>query len=390
MRLNRWTTWVWVVVVLAIIALMVSRSRRAVEVDVAMVERGSLTVTIDEAATTRVRNRIDVAAPVTGRFLPVGMRVGDEVSRGLLIGTLQSAPLDPVTEAQARQRVAGLGATLNAARTRIEGAQAAADIATRDAQRASRLYDAGAIARRELDQAQAAATAATNDLRAALERIREVEAELAAAEAVVAATGDRGGAVRVVAPRRGRILRVYEENTRVVLAGSPLLQIGDLDELEAVIPILSADAPRVIPGATVRYVLSARGDTLRGKVRMLEPAAFTKYSALGVEEQRVNVIATVTDTSRRLGDQFRLDARITVWEAEGVLLVAASALVRDGDAWSVFAVRDGRAARVPVELGERTADAAEVRAGLAEGDQVIQYPGDAIADGVRVRARSGA
>jgi HlyD family secretion protein len=260
--------------------------------------------------------------------------------------------------------------------------------ATRDAQRAQRLFDAGALAQRGLDEAKAAATAATNELTAARENVRQIEAERAAAQAAVGASAVRSdAAVAVVATRRGRVLRLFVESPRVVPAGTPLAQLGDVSELEAVIPILSADAPRVRAGATVRFALGSSVDTITGVVTLVEPAAYTKYSALGVEEQRVNVIASVQDSAGRLGDQYRLDARIAVWENE-VLKVPTSSLVRDGDAWSVFVVRSGRAEQVGVTVGERTAEAAEVRDGLAEGDRVILYPAEEIGTGSRVRERA--
>jgi HlyD family secretion protein len=283
--------------------------------------------------------------------------------------------------------VAALTAALSAARTRVEVAQSAASSAARDAERAQRLFDAGALSQRALDEAKTGAAAATSDLEAARARVNEVEAERAAAQAALAVSGSAAGsAVTVTASRRGRVLRLFEESPRVLPAGTPLAQIGDISDMEAVIPILSADAPGVRTGAMVRYVLGTRSDTIVGAVKRVEPAAFTKFSALGVEEQRVNVIASVTDTAGRLGAQYRLDARITTWEAD-VLRVPTAALIRDGAAWTAFVIRDGRARRVRVEVGERSADAAEVRGGLSDGDAVILYPAEAIGDGTRVHAR---
>lgn len=384
MRLGNWKLWAGVAVVILIGGMVFAQSRRSVSVETAAVRRATLRATIDEAATTRVRNRADITAPVSGRFVPADVEVGDTVERGATIGVLLGAPLDPVTEAQTRQRVAALTAALSAARTRVDVAQSVANIATRDAERAQRLFNEGAISQRELDAAKAAATTALNDLEAARAGVNEVEAERAAAQAALAASGSEAGSgVAVRSPRRGRILRLFEESPRVVLAGTPLAQVGNIDELEAVIPILSADAPRVRPGASVFYVLGSSADTIAGAVKLVEPAAFTKLSALGIEEQRVNVIATVQDSLGRLGAEYRLDARIVTWEDE-VLQVPMAALVRDGDAWTVFVIRDGRAQRVRVDIGQRAADAAEVRAGLSDGDVVILYPAEDISDGVRV------
>jgi HlyD family secretion protein len=386
MRSHRWRIWGVVVTVLAVGAYLAVRSRRAVEVEAATIQRGALAITINEAATTRVRKRVDVTASVTGRFVPADIAVGDTVVASTVIGTLYPAPLDRVGEIQARRRLDALSAAAAAARTRVETAHTASANAMRDAQRAQRLFEAGAIAQRDVDQARMLSQATANDLLAAREHVREVEAERASAEAIVAALDtDSRAAVHVTATIRGRVLRRYEENPRVVVAGTPLAQIGDPRTLEAVIPVLSADAPRISIGAVVRYLVGARSDTVTGHVKRIEPAAFTKYSSLGVEEQRVNVIATVADTLGKLGDQYRLDARITVWQTSDAVLVPTSALFRDGDSWAVFVVRAGRARRVRVELGERAVDAALVRDGLAVDDQVIVYPDDTITDGLRVK-----
>jgi HlyD family secretion protein len=385
------TRWWWIgggVVLVLLVAWMKVRGPRAIDVDVTTVSSGALRITVDEAATTRVRHHVDVAAPASGRYVPAGVRVGDSVQAGTAIGSLYPAPLDRGAEEQARQHASALEASQRGAETRVQVAEAAQGDATRTWNRIKRLHDAGGVSDRELEQARIAMDAASSDLVAAKERVREIEFERSSVLAVL--LGSRGGAndaIRVVAGERGRVLRIYEEHERVVLAGTPLVQVGDTRELEVVIPVLTSDAARVRRNAVVRYTVGGGRDTLVGYVRLVEPSAFTRMSALGVEEQRVNVIAAVTDSAGRLGDQYRLDARITVWESARVTTVPTGALVRDGKAWSVYVVDGGRARRHRIDVGERGTDAVEVRSGLNGGDRVILYPSEQVTDGIRVRER---
>jgi HlyD family secretion protein len=370
-------------------AAAVIASRRPMEVDVAAVRTGALRVTVDEAGTTRVRRHTDVSSPITGRFVPSGLRVGDSVGAGSVVGLVHPAPLDRAAQDQARARLGAVEAAQRQAETRVQVARGASDDAARTLSRLERVAQAGGVSAQELERVRTAAEAAASDLEAARQRERESAFEFQSARSVVASfeAGARD-AIRVVASRSGRVLHLYEEHERVVTAGTPLVQVADPGDLELVIPVLSGDATRVKPGAEVRFTAGAQGDTLVGRVMLVEPSAFTKVSALGVEEQRVNVVASVPRAAGRLGDQYRVDARITVWESSGVTLVPPGALVRDGNAWSVFAVERGRARRKTVQLGERGTDAVEVREGLKPGEQVVVYPGDRVADGASVRTRS--
>jgi HlyD family secretion protein len=202
--------------------------------------------------------------------------------------------------------------------------------------------------------------------------------------ALISATGG-GPLVPLRAPAAGRVLRLLEQSERVMPAGTPVLEIGDCSALEVVLDVLTQDAVRIRAGAPVLLSATGGGDTLAARVRNVEPAAFTKVSPLGVEEQRVNVVVDVEGPAAGLGDGFRVDARIVVWEGTDLLLVPSGALVRDPEGWTVYTVREGRARRVPLQVGERSGTAAEVRGGLREGDRVIVWPDDRIRDGVRVR-----
>jgi HlyD family secretion protein len=249
------------------------------------------------------------------------------------------------------------------------------------------LFRDGAASQQELEAAQWRAEAATRERAAAESDLRLAEAELAGFGEF--APGDTGRAEPVVltSPESGRVLRVFEENARVVSPGTPILEIGNPDDLEVVIEALSRDGATIQPGAAVEFDHWGGGPALSGVVRLVEPSAFTKVSALGVEEQRVNVIADLlTPPAKRpgLGDRFRVDARIVVWEATNVLVAPSGALFRQGPGWAAFVIRDGRAHRQGVSVGRANAQETQILDGLDEGDTVILYPGDRIQDDARV------
>jgi HlyD family secretion protein len=197
----------------------------------------------------------------------------------------------------------------------------------------------------------------------------------------------------VVAPVDGVVLRRIRESETVVPAGDPLVEIGDPARLEIVVDLLSGDAVRVKPGARALVDQWGGERTLEARVRRVEPSGFTKISALGVEEQRVNVILEFVDPVeawKALGDGYRVEPRIVLWESENVLKVPTGALLRTGERWGVYLIRDGRAALTPITIGHQNGQEAEVVAGLDPGAVLILHPGDTIADGVRVAPRPGA
>jgi HlyD family secretion protein len=193
-----------------------------------------------------------------------------------------------------------------------------------------------------------------------------------------------GGAVAVRSPVAGRILRITEKSERVVAAGAPLLTLGDPQKLEIVVDVLSQDAVKVRPGMDMLIEGWGGGRTLHARVRTVEPYAFTKVSALGVEEQRVNIVGDFVDPPGPLGDGYRVEARIVAWRADQVLKVPVSALFRQGEAWAVFVVEGGRARLRMVEPGQRGAQEAEIRSGLREGETVVRHPANELKDGARV------
>lgn len=368
-------------------------------VDVTAVERGDLEITVDEEGETRVRDRYVLAAPTTGRVLRILLEEGDEVAAGGLVARIEAVPLDPRDRAAAEARLESAEARLSAARAREGLAEATREQAVRSERRSARLRDAGTVSEESFEQAQLSRVQAERDVEAAREAAHAAEHEMDAARAaLIDAWGSNPlteesrslcedtPCVEVRSPVAGRVLRVREESERIVAAGTPLVEIGDPSDLEVVVDVLSTDAVRIHPGAPVEIVEWGGDAPLVGKVRRVEPSAFTKVSALGVEEQRVNVIADLTGPALGLGDGFRVEARIQVWQGSDLLLVPASALFRTGAAWSVFVVEDGVARRREIEVGERGTAAAEVRRNLDEGDLVILHPSDRLSEGAPVEA----
>jgi HlyD family secretion protein len=371
-----------------------------VPVELAEVTRGPLRVTVDEEGETRVRQRFVVAAPTSGRLLRIEFDEGDAVEAGAVVARLVPSPLDPRDEAAAQARLEAAEAQRSAAEARRALSEAALAQARRDAERADLLRKAGTISAEADEQARLALTLAKEELRAAGFALDAAEHEVQAARAALMSArtpAPRSGArseacsdgsepcVDVRAPVAGEVLRVLEESERIVLAGTPLLELGDPEDIEIVVDVLSADAVRVRSGAEMIVEEWGGAAPLRAQVRRIEPSGFTKVSALGVEEQRVNVIADVVDPPGELGDGFRVETRIVVWEAADVVRVPGSALFRRGDAWSVFVVDGGRARRREVEVGQRGTFEAEVRAGLEPGEHVVLHPSDRVQDTARVR-----
>jgi HlyD family secretion protein len=368
-----------------------------VRVELGAVDRGPLEVSVDEEGRTRVRQRYTIAAPVVGRLERIALDEGDEVAAGAVVARVSPAPLDPRGAAQAQARLEAALAAQREARARVGQAEAALAQAERELRRARSLAASGTLAAQGLEQAELSHTSRVKERDAALEAADATAHEVEAARAALLANGggdvagSAGGeaVIEVLAPAAGRVLRVYEESARVVAVGTPLLEIGDPADLEIVVDVLSADAVKIRPDAEVRLEAWGGEDALRARVRRVEPSGFTKLSALGVEEQRVNVIADFVDPPGALGDGYRLEARIVVWRADDVLRAPASAIFRHAGDWHVFAAADGRARLRRVEVGQRGADAVEVRGGLEAGERVVLHPTDRVADGVRIEPFAG-
>ncbi len=350
-------------------------------IETAPAMRRTLQVTVDEEGETRVRDRYVVASPVAGRVARIVLRQGDAVHPGTVVARIFPAPLDPRTRDQAAARLESAEDARRAADAAVLQARAAHQQATRSLERARRLAAETSIAPAERERAELEETLRARELESADFRAQAAAHEVELARAALAV--DQQPLV-IRSPVGGRVLRVPEPSERVVLAGTPLVEVGDPAKLEIVADLLSADAVQVRPGAAILIEGWGGSEALRGRLRVVEPSAFTKVSALGVEEQRVNVVADFVDPPGALGDRYRVEIRIVVWQGDSVLTVPSSALFRRGDGWSVFLVEAGRARQRDVVVGHRTALDVEIAEGVREGDVVIRYPSDRVAEGVRV------
>jgi HlyD family secretion protein len=365
-------------------------------VDAAVVTRGPLVVTIDEEGQTRVRHRFVVSAPVTGRVLRIELEPGDRVKRNDVVARVRAeapALLDDRTRAEAQAAVDSARAALGRARAEVQRLRAALAQAERERARVRELSKGGLTTPREVDQREADVQTATEAVAAAVFAVQAAESELQGAQARLAPGGSipAGRVATVASPIDGVILKRLRESESVVPAGEPLLEIGDPTRLEIVSDLLSTDAVRVSRGARAMVEQWGGSRVLEAKVRLVEPAGFTKISALGVEEQRVNVVldfADPADAWAALGDAYRVEVRIVLWEAAHVLKVPTSALFRQGAEWAAYVIDGGVARRTRLELGHQTGQDAEVVSGLAEGARVIIHPGDTLTDGMRVEERA--
>ncbi|HEY9605300.1 MAG TPA: HlyD family efflux transporter periplasmic adaptor subunit [Allocoleopsis sp.] len=433
---------IWVFVGLGIATLAVLALRPTpIRVDVRRVDRGNLQVTVDAEGKTRVRDRFVISAPVAGRLARIELKEGNSVQQGMVVARIDPLPYEasvrdmqaqiqewkaqragvetqrPKQEAlaQARARIATAQATQRQVQAKVAQAQAALEQARRDRDRAEELQASGAISRerreaaelaettrtQELEAAKLEAQGAASDVKAAQAALSVLQAErsdpdyllgvynakIASAEAQLAKLRDDAVQTEVRSPVGGDVLRVLQESTRVVAAGTPLLEVGKPADLELVIDVLSTDAVKVKPGARILVDRWGGDRILQAKVRQVEPSAFTKVSALGVEEQRVNIIADFVEASGSLGDGYRVEARIVVWDGKNVLKVPLGALFRCNENWCAFVVKEGKAQRRQVEVGHRSDFEAEVRRGLVEGEGVMLYPTEQLKDGGRVEVK---
>lgn len=371
----------------------------AVPADIGQAVQGPMIVTVDDLGETRVRDLYVVSAPVTGELLRVPVKPGTSVVPNATIlariQPMQPAPLDARAYSQAQADVRQLNDRLSADRDRVTELQAQLSFTERDFARVNSLASRGFVAQASLDRARAARDRDKAALNMAI-RMADATAhslESAKAALLVSGTSKKGaGALSVTSPVRGYVLRVPQESERAVVAGTPLVELGDPARLEIVTDLLSSDAVRVREGAPVLIEDWGGGRPLNGRVRLIEPYAFTKVSALGVEEQRVNVVidfAEPLEAIRSLGHGYRATVKIVTWSAPQVLKVPISALFRAGGKWSVFTVDAANHARLRnVSIGHMNDQEVEMLAGLHAGDKVILHPSDKVRDEVKVAARA--
>jgi len=362
-----------------------------VMVEVSQITTGPLRVTVDEDGETRARDRFVVSAPITGRVARIELREGDAIARDQVLAELWPLPLSAREREEQLARIAAAEALLYEAGERVRHAQADHEQAHRESLRMEKLVASGFVSPQDAEQARVTETTSANELAAARFRLRSTEADLNSARAALLALDTaRAGRARIMvrSPIAGKVLRIPERSERVVAAGAPLVTLGDPARLEIVIDLLSTEAVKVKAGMPVTLESWGGDKPLRAQVRVVEPYGFTKVSALGVEEQRVNVIADFVDPPGTLGDGYRVEAKIVIWSTEAVLRVPVSALFRKGDAWAVFVVEGGRAKQREVRIGHRGDLEAEVLQGLKADETVIRHPSNDISDGARVNARN--
>jgi HlyD family secretion protein len=395
LRRNLWMAGIILVVVLAIVYGFLPRTQ---EVDLVPIARGPLQVTIEEEGRTRLKERFVVSAPTAGYLRRLESKVGDPVKKGQIVAILEplrSQALDPRSRAEAEAVVSAATASLAAAIEKERAATADADYAEKRLARITNLHTRGSVAKDQFDQTESeakkaravrlSAGAAVDVARSELERAKTTLQNFAAAKK----TGGTG-TVEVASPVSGAVFKIHRESEGAVQTGEPLLEIGNAGNIEVRVEVLSSDAVRIRPGMTVLFKRWGRDEPLAGHVRRVEPAGFTKFSSLGVEEQRVLVLVDITSPPEMwhvLGDGYRLEAHFVIWEGRDILQVPTSALFRSGQEWSVFVEENGKARRRAVEVGQRTGLAAQILSGLKENEKVVAYPDDAISDGTRIRQR---
>jgi len=382
------------VAVAGVVALIAYSFRPVpITVETAQVGCGPLQTTIDAEGRARVLDRFTVAAPVAGKLERINLRSGDDVKRDEVIARIEPlpiAPLDPRQLAEARARVATAEQMRREAEAGADRIRTECQQTQRELSRAQKLIETGDVSRQEFERMRNADQTCRQQLEAAVYRARAAASEVDVARTALIAVehaGQSGKAATVLvrAPVNGQVLRVAEESERVITAGTPLIELSN-SSLEIVIDVLSVDAVEVKPGANVLIEGWGGERNLQARVRLVEPSAFTKVSALGIEEQRVNVIADFLEPDVPLSDGYRVEARIIIWETNEALKIPLSALFRHGEAWNVFTVENGLAKNRKVETGHRSAFEAEILNGLQQGETVIIHPSNQIADGVRVTA----
>jgi HlyD family secretion protein len=402
----------WLVLLaLVVVAVVMSMQPKPVAVEVTTVAIVPMRVTVSGEGKTRVQDKYVVLAPVHGNLGRIELHAGDAVEEGTVLATIEPiAPplLDPLQRRELQERAAASAAAARQAAASVGRAENNARFSARDLERVRALYQQGSLSRADLDAAELAAAQATKEAESARfgARVAKHEREMAnaAVERAVLIVGDDGKGkakargdgeaesgrtevLQIHAPVAGKVLRILRNSEGVVQPGEPLLEVADLSALEIVLDVLTTDAVRIASGDDVELLRWGGDAPLHGRVRLVEPAAYTRISALGVEEQRVNVIIDIVEPVEqrpRLGDGFALDVEVVVWRRDQALVLPLSALFRDEQGWSCYVVEGGVATARRLEIGERNDFEVEVLTGVSEGDVVILHPGDRVREGTMV------
>ncbi len=387
-----------IIIVAVVLATGYGLIPRAMDVDLVNVFRGPLQVTIEEEGRTRLKERFVISAPTSGVMQRIDAKVGDPVQKGLTVAALEplrSQALDPRSRAEAEANVSAAMAALKAALEKERAAEADAEYLEKKLERITNLHDNGYVAKDQFDQAVSeakkaqavrhSAEAAVNVARFELDRTRVALQSFTSRKST-----ESDHTVYIPSPITGAIFKIYRESEGTVGAGEPLMDVGNVENLEVRVEVLSSDAVKIKKGTPVLFKRWGGDAPLSGVVRIVEPAGFTKISSLGVEEQRVLVIADILsppDTWRVLGDGYRLEAHFVILEVKDVLQVPNSALFRSGKDWAVFVSDKGKARKRLVEVGQRNGFTAQILSGIHENDKVIAHPDEAIGDGSRIQSR---
>jgi len=378
----------------AVVGMIVLASLpKPVPVELAKVAQGPLEVTVDEDGRTRVKDRYTLSSPLNGNLARIELHAGDTVKQDAVLARivpLSSPLLDERSRSTAEARLAAAMASRKQQRAQITRAQAALEYSEKEAERLQKLSDEGAIPAQELERALLDKRTREAELTSTKFGAKVADYELQMAQAALGyLTGgedQKKDQLNVPCPVNGQVLKVIQRNEGAVQAGTPLLEVGDPAALEIVVDVLTSDAVSIRPGSQVR-IERWGGETLAGVVRLVEPSAFTRISSLGVEEQRVNAVIdlrTEREKWKSLGDGYRVEARIIIWQKDGVLKVPASAVFRQDDGWAVYAVREGFARLQTVKIGKSNGIEVQIVEGLQEGDDVVTHPSDRVTDGVEV------
>lgn len=387
-------------------ALVVASLPKPVSVETAIASRGSMRVTVDEDGQARVKDRYVVSAPIFGSLARIEYESGDAVTQGQVLARIepvQPALLDTRARASAEARLAQTLASQQQAGSQIERAQTTLELARSELARAKQLFASEAGSRQALEQAENNERRALTELSSLRFATRVAKFEVEMARAAIERLPGEGGSRRresknkplastqliVPSPVAGRVLKVFHKSEGVVQAGAQILEVGDPEALEVVVDVLTSDAARIPTGALVTLDRWG-GPTVQGRVRRVESSAFTRLSALGVEEQRVNVLIDLTSPQKEwaaLGDGYRVEAHIVVWEGAQIVQVPASTVFRHGDGWALFRLDGGVARITPVTLGQRTMRDVQIEGGLTGGETIIVHPSDKVSDGVKVAVK---
>lgn len=401
--MHRYAPWIAVAVVVVVL-LIIGLRPQATLVETSIVKTAGLVVSVEEEGQTRVVNRYEIFSPVAGYIRRVNFDVGDRVEKSQELVELEPLPsdvLDPRRRAEAEARVAGAKSALLAAEQKVNAAAADQEYAKSEYQRKQSLRKTHAVSEEQLQQAHTSLQRSEAELRSARFAVEIAKYDLEAAKTLlkysaatpresVAEHDDQLETVVIRSPINGSILKILRKSEGVVTAGEPLLELGNPQDLEVIVDVLSEDAVRIQVGTAVKLKRWG-GVELDAQVKRIEPVAFKEVSALGVDEQRVLVVVDIHSPMEqwtRLGDGYRVDASFVLWQGDQVLQVPESSLFRDGNQWAVYVVEDDEAQLRHVEVGQRNGLEAQILSGVTEGEVIILYPDDDVKDGSSVRVRS--